>query len=131
MAIIRPAIGSVTLLSLKGDLRRPGTKLVRIDREGADGIGLRRSAKKPGPKTLRGKLEAADAAAANTHITGTLPALEGTVQTITINGVANGSYAIERAESVGRRPIAGPVGGTVANAKFLLDVEFDVIYAGV
>ena len=131
MAIIRPAIGSVTLFSLKGDLRRPGRKLVRIDREGANGIGLRRSAKKPAGKTLRGKLDAADATAADAHVLSTLPNLESTIQTITINGKSQGNFAIERAESMGRHPMAGAVGTPTPNATFYLDVEFDVIYAGV
>lgn len=135
MPIIRPAVGSLTLLSLGvkaggGELNNSGRKLVRIDREGADGIGLRRSAKKPLPVALRGKVDSLDATTAALIVSTTLPALEGTVVSLVIAGATHTNQAVLRAQCTARRPIKKPTGGLVANAGFLLDLEFDLIYAG-
>jgi hypothetical protein len=125
----------VTLLSLGvwgggGELSYPGRRLVNINRFGADGVGRRRSAKKPQTTTLRGVLDATDVFTAALYVATTFPALEGTVQTIVIAGAAHSSFIIEAARVLGRRPIRKAVGGNVPDPKFLLDVEFDVVYGG-
>lgn len=134
MPVVRPAVGGVTLLSLGakgggGDLNNPGTKLVRITRAGADGVGLRKSAKQPQTTTLRGVAPAADVTAAALLEATTLPAVQGAVVTIVIAGATHPNFAVERAQVMGRRPCTKATGFTPAPT-FLVDCEFDVVYAG-
>jgi hypothetical protein len=121
---------SLGVLGGGGELSYPGRKLVDITRFGADGVGRRRTAKRPSVVTLRGKLEALDAATAAVYILSTLPSLEGFVHAITLAGIVHPNFAVEGARCIGRRPIRKAIGGTIADPRFLLDVEFDVVYVG-
>lgn len=132
MAILYDAVGSVSFLRLDGDLDYPGTTLADITREGADGVGLRKSALRPKQTTLRGRRDVADELQAKLYVDTEIPSLRGTIVNIRLRGQNHQNFAVLDARVLSRRRVGKSVGSlTSGDPLYLIDCEFTVIYAGV